>query len=352
MHHSILSDLAAEPSPSADSGPLHGSRAHFGDPAAELVALREGAALLDATDEGCVRIAGPDAADFLQRVLAGDVRALAPGDVRRNLLLSAKGKVRAAFELVRIERDEFLAACAPGAAADLAAALERYHIAEDLVLEDRSAEHAPLLLLGPESARLLRRTIPGAEPPPIGRGLRVEFGGGPLLVVHLARYGTGGFLLDAGPRGAAHLWRALLEAGARPSGRQARELARIAAGEALHGIDLDEQRYPQEARLDDAFSLSKGCYVGQEVVAKLDTYGGLQRALVVLESDSPLSVGDALLDPEGDPSRELGQVASSAPKPGGGWLALAYVRLERGTPGTLLSAGTGRTPARVLAPRR
>ena len=125
VHQSILSDLEGAPDAGARPTLLHGSRADFGDPAAELDALQHGAALLDATDGGCVRIAGPDAADFLQRVLAGDVRALAPGDARPNLLLSSKGKVRASFELLRLAEGEFLALCAPGAGAGLTSILEK-----------------------------------------------------------------------------------------------------------------------------------------------------------------------------------------------------------------------------------
>ncbi len=352
MHHSILSDLVGAQNTASAPVLLHGSRADFGDPAAELEALRQGAALLDATDGGCVRITGPDAADFLQRVLAGDVRALGPGDARPNLLLSAKGKVRASFELLRFGEGEFLALCAPGVGAALAAALEAYHIAEDLELTDRSAEHAPLALLGPRAGEFLTRAFPHLEQPPMGRALRAEVEGARLLVLNRPRFGAPGFLLDAGPEGAARLWRALAGAGARPCGRHARELARIAAGEALHGFDLDDRHYPQEARLEAAFSLSKGCYVGQEVVAKIDTYGGLQRRLAVLESDASLTVGEELFEPGDPPRREVGRVASSVGKPGGGSLALAYVRLEHEAPGSVLVAGTAGGGTRVVEARR
>lgn len=352
LQQSILPALAGESSSAADPVLLHGSRADFGDPDAELHALLHATALLDATDEGCVRIAGPDAADFLQRVLAGEVRSLGPGEVRPNLLLSAKGRVRASFELVRLGEDEFLALCAPEAGAALASAFDAYHIAEDLQLSDRTAGYAPLALLGPGAGESLRRALPHLPLPAAGRALRAEFDGRPLVVVHRPRHGAPGFLLDAGPDGAARLWRSLVAAGARPCGRWAREWARISAREALQGIDLDEQRYPQEARLEGSFSLSKGCYVGQEVVAKLDTYGGLQRRLVVLESDGPLTVGDELHGSESERSREIGRVASSVRRPRGGSLALAYVRLEHEAPGGVLHAGSEAVPVRVVEARR
>lgn len=351
MHRSILLDILPEAETIDGAAELLGSRADFGDPAGELEALSLGCALLDETDLGALRAAGPDATDFLQRVLAGDVRGLAAGEIRRNLLLSAKGKVRGLFELARLSSDELLLLCPPGGAASLRAALDAYLFAEELELLDTSAEHAPLALVGPLAEATFASAFPGLPPPPDGRVARCEQGSVALLVLHRRRHGAPGFLIDGGPAAAAELWRALRAAGARPCGRQAREVHRIAAGAALPGLDVDDSRYPQEARLEDAFSLAKGCYVGQEVVAKIDTYGGLHRRLVVLESESAqLAVGSALFELESGERREIGEVSSSAPRPQGGSLALAYVKLEHEGPGTRLAVGEEGSEARVIRP--
>src|SRR5204862_1300194 len=102
--------------------------------------------------------------------------------------------------------------------------------------------------------------------------------------------GSPGFRLDAGPEGAIELWRSLVAAGARPTGVVVRDVLRVEGGSALFGVDVDESVYPQEARLESAFSLEKGCYIGQEVVAKIDTYGGLNKRLVALRisHDDPI----------------------------------------------------------------
>lgn len=323
----------------------------FGDPAAELAALEQGAGVLDETDLGALRIEGPDALDFLQRLLANDVRGLEPGRVQRNLLLSAKGKVLHTFELARLRAGLLLAYTAPGRSAPLAEDLEAYRFAEDLELAVADAEHAPLALLGPRAAPTLARVLPGVELPAEGRVAQIAWDGRTLLVLRRARYGAPGFLLDAGPAPAAALWRALCDAGAQPVGRLAREARRIAAGETLPAVDVDDTRYPQEARLEDAFSLSKGCYVGQEVVAKIDTYGGLHRRAVVLELDSELSVepGSPLREPGS--GSEIGRVTSAGPVPGGRALALGFVKLEHEAPGTRLSIGDGSRGATVVPPR-
>ena len=325
----------------------------FGDPAAELAALGEDCALLDETDRGAVRCAGADALDFLHRVLANDVKGLAVGEERRNLLLTPKGRVRHLVELVRLAEQEALLLTAPGEGAPLAEALEADHFAEALELADDTARHAPLALLGPRAGERLASLLIGGELPAEGRATTLDHGGRPTLVVHARRHGAPGYLLDAGPDGAEALWRALRDAGARPVGAHARDALRIAAGEALAGVDVDEQSYPQEARLADAFSLSKGCYPGQEVVAKIDTYGGLNRRVVVLELDSagalerdaPLSVQD------GGERKSVGRVTSWAPRPGGGALALGTVKLAHEAPGTRLLVGEDGLEARVVAPR-
>ena len=329
--------------------------ASFGDPAGELEALEHGTALLDESSRGAVRIAGADATDFLHRLLAGDVRGLAVGGAQRNLLLTAKGRVRFLFDLVRVRERELVAFTEPNRAAGLAEALEAYHFAEDVELVDASASSTPLALLGPTARATLQRalrdaTLPDALLTAKSGAALLEHDGAPVLLVHHRRHGVDGFLVDAGPERCAALWNALHEAGARPVGHLARDARRIAAGAALCGVDVDESRTPQEARLEDAFSLAKGCYVGQEVVAKIDTYGGLHRRLVVLDvADGELIESGAELHvPGADDARVIGTVTSSTQLPGGGALAIAFVKLEHEAPGTMLVLEPGARAVRVV----
>ena len=143
------------------------------------------------------------------------------------------------------------------------------------------------------------------------------------------------------------MWEALCSAGATPIGSEAAESLRLENGAAVWGVDVDEQVYPQEAHWEDAFSLSKGCFVGQEVVAKIDTYGGLNRTLVGLKvpGDRILARGTELQDEQ---QRVVGRVTSCgwSPRLQSG-LALGYVKVELQEAGTLLRVSGSEAPQQV-----
>jgi folate-binding protein YgfZ len=143
----------------------------------------------------------------------------------------------------------------------------------------------------------------------------------------------------------------LVEAGARPAGIIARDILRVEAGQAVYGEDIDESVYPQEARLENAFSLTKGCFIGQEVVAKIDTYGGLNKRLVGLKisHDDPIVPGTRLLRTEDGEQRDLGVITS--------WaysfvldtgLALGYVKRRHQKPGTRFQVGESGATAEIV----
>jgi len=337
--------LAARPEAPDCPAPLT-----FGDVPAEYRAGREGCALFDASDRGRVTVGGKDAADFLHRLLANHVKSLPVGGGDRNLLLSPKGKVLFEFELAR-EAERFELSTPPTSAAALREALERFHFAEKLELTDTSAGHAPLELLGPATPDVLARLV-GSRPALVPHAAeRVAWRGGTL---ELRALGRGVVRVDAGPERVLELWDALVSAGARPAGLVARDSLRIEAAQALFGVDVDENVYPQEAGLDDAFALDKGCYVGQEVVAKIDTYGGLNKRLVPLavEHSEPVPRGTKLWRVEDGERRELGLVTS--------WgysfaldtgLVLGFVKRRHQEPGTAFELeGHGR--ATIVAPPR
>ena len=344
FHLAAGARLAARP-----EAPEHAAPLFFGDVPAEYRAGREGAALLDASDRGRVRVSGPDAAEFLHRLLANHVLPLATGGGNLNLLLSPKGKVLFDFTLAR-DAQGFELSTPPGRAAALAAALERYHFSEKLGIDDTSAGHAPLECLGPTARACIARLAGAPIELPAHHWKAVAWGGSTLVVHSLAR---DAWRLDAGPQRARDLWEALRAAGATPAGLVARDSLRVEAGQALSGVDVDENVYPQEAGLDEAFALDKGCYVGQEVVAKIDTYGGLNKRLLTLrvEHSDPVPRGTPLLRTEEGTRRELGLVTS--------WaysfaldtgLVLAYVKRQHQEPGTAFDLGASGAHATIVPP--
>lgn len=324
----------------------------FGDVPGEVRAVQHGAALFDAADRGRVRVVGKDAASFLHRLLANDVHGLGQGAGNRNLLLSPKGKVRFDFDLA-VDEPGFALGAQPGRAAALLAALDMYLFNDDVRLADETAETAPLELAGPRAAAVAEAVL-GAAPPSVPHAFRdLAWGGGGVRATALAVAGGPGLRLDGGPRLAPELWEALRAAGAAPAGVVARDFARIERGVALTGVDVSEDVYPEEAGLMDAFSLTKGCYIGQEVVAKIDTYGGLNKRLLVLRvsHDDPVAAGTRLLLTEGAEERDLGVVTSwgySFTLDGG--LVLAYVKRRHQEPGTAFRLGDSGATATVVAP--
>ncbi|MEX1024579.1 MAG: glycine cleavage T C-terminal barrel domain-containing protein [Planctomycetota bacterium] len=353
LHEAAGARLAALPEAPGSTAPLT-----YGDVPGEYRAGVEGALLLDATTRGSVAVTGGDAADFLHRITANDVRGLAPGTSNLGLLLTPKGKVQQAFEVVRTDAGLELVT-APDAAAEVLAALDSFLFTEDAVLEDRSSTRAPIELVGPEAAAVVRVVL-GEALPDVPHTFRdVAFGGAPCRVLSTPVAGSLGLRLDPGPERVADLWRVLADAGATPGGFFARDSLRIEAGAALFGLDVDANVFPQEARLEAAFSLTKGCYTGQEVVAKIDTYGGVNKRLIVLaiEGDDPVARGTRLMREqggEGGEARDVGLVTS--------WsysfaldrgIALGYAKRKHQAVGTTYRLGAdGPTATSIAFPVR
>jgi folate-binding protein YgfZ len=317
----------------------------YGDVPAEYRAGMEGALLFDETTRGCLRVQGSDATTFLHRLLANDVKGLEPDQGNRNLLLSAKGKTQHEFDLVPLAASEgpgYTLITPPGLAAGLAVALDMYLFSDDVQLVDVSADFAALAISGPTAANILEEALGIVAPDHPYRPLVAEWQGSPITLVALTVAGSPGWRIEADSSVMQALWTALTAGGAQPGGLVARDALRVEAGQGLFGVDLDDTVYPQEARLEDAFSLSKGCYIGQEVVAKIDTYGGLNKCLFGLsvDHDDPVQAGTRLVRDVDGESRDLGVVTS--------WsysfvldtgMVLAYVKRKHQATGTAFRLG-------------
>lgn len=347
--HELHAAAGAQLLPAGEPCPL----LTYGDVPGEYRAAQEHCALFDETDRGLVRVSGEEGVEFLHRLLANDVRALTPGQGNRTLLLTPKGKVRFDVDLACTE-DAVLLSTPPAGASSLVEALDTFLFAEAVEIVDATEEYAPLCLLGPAAAELVAALTGDAPPEEAHAHTRVPWEGHFLTVTSLIACGSRAWRLDAGPQGAPILWTALREAGAQPAGRVVADSLRVEACAALLGEDIDEGIYPQEARLESAFSLDKGCYIGQEVVAKIDTYGGLNKCLTILqvEHEDPVPRGTHLrrLHEASGEWRNVGMVTSWA------WsfamdagLVLAHVKRRNQAPGTRFHLGDSTAEATVLA---
>lgn len=320
----------------------------YGDVPAEATAGRSGALMFDRTTRGLVSVIGTEATDFLHRILANEIKGLEAGGGNRNLLLTGKGKVVHLFELGFLG-EGYLLSTAPGTAPALKEALDNYLFAEDVTLGDETEAYSPIELVGPEALSVLGKVLGDApaERGPEHVGELATFDGSAVRLVPLAVAGHPGWRVEASPEKTPALWEALHGAGATGGGLVAFDSLRADTVTGEVGRDISENVYPQEARLDDAFSLTKGCYIGQEVVAKIDTYGGLNKCLFRLRvsHDDPVAPGTRLMREVKGESRDLGIVttwAYSFEEDGG--VVLGYVKRKHQEPGTeFILEGTGAT---------
>lgn len=324
----------------------------YGDVPAEYKAATEAALVFDDGNRGRVHATGADATDFLHRLLSNHVKRLdpgtpeAPGPGNANLLLTGKGKIVEQFELTPDGSGGYLLFTEPGRSASLISALDMYLFADDVVLTDQSEESVCFTLIGPTAAAVLQAVL-GIEKLTVAAEFATElvpFGGKVLQIIHHAYVGCDGFRIEGGPETALELWDALIAAGAMPGGLAIHDILRVESCTGQFGRDIDDTIYPQEARLENSFSLDKGCYIGQEVVAKIDTYGGLNKRLMVLEvsHDDPIAPGTRLerYDEKREQWRDLGVATSwgySFAQDGG--CILAYVKRRHQDVGTEFRLG-------------
>jgi folate-binding protein YgfZ len=298
--------------------------------AAEYDLLREAVGLADSSARGKLRLTGADAAEFLQGQVTNDVEALAPGAGCYAALLNHKGKVQLDMRILRGD-DWIWIDTEPGHQAPMERTVRTFGIGRDVRAEDATESYAILSLLGP-AARSALEVEPPAEEHAFVNGEH-----GLYVATHLG--------VDViCPAAEAEAVRLAL--GAEPVSDEAAECLRIEAGRPRFGIDFDSDTIPEEAGLNDrAVSFGKGCYVGQETVARLHYKGKPNRHLRGLRLSEPMPTGAELRLGE----RVVGRVGSVAVSPVHGPIALALVRREAG-PGDELAAGDSGATAAVVEP--
>lgn len=326
--------------PAASSRP-----AHFGDPARELGAALDRCALADRSDLDRLTGTGPDLLDLLHRLSTQDLRSLAPGRGAATVLTTPKGRIVERLFVHHLGPRGILLVAGRGGGARTSEHLRRYTFRERIELREVSDTTCQLALIGPLARRAAARAglpVPdgfGATPAPAR--------GGEASVVGEDGFSGEGLSVVAPLDLAAALWRPLLDAvleeGGTPIGDEALEAWRVLRGHPAPGRELTEEHNPLEAGLSDAVSFTKGCYVGQEVVARLRTYDKVSREILALV----LPEGEAA-PPPGSCVRsgglEVGSVTSAVVPPGGRRpVALAYVKKrdvpEDGSGVTVLVSG-------------
>ena len=321
----------------------------YGSVAAEYEALQSRSAMFDRSHRGRLRINGERAAEMVAGLVTNDVAGLVPGQGCYAAALTAKGKIIADVR-VFIEEGSVLVDAPPRAAASWAAMVKKFVNPRIATHHDETAALRDLGIFG-ANARLVVATLTGIQSPVLTAlapyaHVTVDMGGHKVLVMKSPDLGLDGFELLMPESRFAELWERSVEAGATPAGLDAWEIARVEAGRPEWGLDIDDTTIPQEANFDElhAISYTKGCYVGQETVARVHFRGHVNRHLrgILAEGgglDAP-PPGATLHD---DAGLQVGDVRTAVRSPRLGGVALAMVRREVAIGATLVA----RWPAEI-----
>ncbi len=297
--------------------------------------LREECGLVDRSGRGKLLVSGPDGAEYLQGQLTNDVEALAVGDGQYAVLLDRKGHMQADMRVLRPAAEEIWVDTEPEALAAALRHLQMYSIGRDVKVTDVGAERAILSLLGPRSVE-----IAGTAALPEHACETTTVAGVECLVV-----GTrDGVDLIVAAAEAERLRGALVEAGAVEVSPEAAEILRVESGTPRFGAEMGTATMPAEAGIvEQAVSFTKGCYIGQETVARLHYKGKPNRHLRGLRLSAPAAPGAALRLGE----KEVGSLGGAVVSPLLGPIGLAILRREA-EPGAELAVGEDGVTAHVV----
>ena len=313
-------------------------------------AIRDGAAIGSISPRSQIAVAGKDRASFLQGLLTNDIQALAPGTGCYAAWLTPQGRMLSDMHVLESGGMILLDVPAETAAATLER-LEQFLFSEDVQIGSLAEALTGVWVHGARAAATLEGTLSGS------RGLaewadyqhaQLEYQGEPVSVARIDQLGVPGFCVYADRAREPRLVSALEASGAVVVGREALEAARIEAGYPVFGVDMTETTIPLEAGIESrAISLTKGCYVGQEIIIRVLHRGGgrVAKRLVGLRidaaSDFVVGARRAVPQPLFSGDREIGEVTSVAQSPRSGTIALGYVHRDFTAAGTAIQVAAG-----------
>jgi len=313
----------------------------YGEVANEYEALRSGAVAIDRSHRGRLRFFGEKAAEALTGLVTNDVVSMQPGHGQYGAALTAKGRIVADLRIFA-SAGSYLVDTSARAWPGWLAMVKKYVNPRVSGFRDESHAVRDIGVFGPQ-ARGVVSAVTGISDEALAAlapyaHVTATIAGAAVMLARSPELGTEGYDLFVPFEIVGPVWSAVIGAGATPAGLGAWEIARVEAGRPEWGIDIDESTIPQEANFDDldAISYTKGCYIGQEVVARVHFRGHVNRQLRGIRAagaDAPPS-GAQLAD---DAGNHVGDVRSSVSSPRLGGIALGMVRREV-APGATLTA--------------
>lgn len=281
---------------------------------------------------------GDDALDLLHRLSTQDLASLAPGEGAATILTTDKGRILDSIVAQRYP-DHLLLQISPGNQNRVLEWFDKYTILEDSSASDTTFHHGQLLFFGPNAAEAIAQSAPVASDLALFHHAQTNMAGVPVSLSRVEAPAGNGFHILMKPGHLEAVRQTLVDTGALPINQDTFEVLRIEAGQPGFGSELDDRFNPHEVGLGDHISYTKGCYIGQEVIARLDTYDKVQRhlrGLIVSAGDPATAESKLLVD-----GKVIGLVTSTALSPTFGTIALAFVRKAFSAAGTRITTDTG-----------
>jgi len=317
----------------------------YGDATAEYRAVRETAGIFDLSFRSRICLLGGDRQKFLNGQVTNNIKDLKQGEGCYAAVINAKGKMQSDVRVFCLA-EEILLDFEPGLTQLVTGRLEKYVIADDVQIIDVAAHYGLLSVQGPQAAGLMAALNLGITTPatPFAYTKICNTTLGEIYIANVPRLGIAGFDLYVPGPGMESALELLIKnaptVGGRLCGWNAFEMLRIEQGIPRFGADMDDTNLPPEVGLDrTAVSYTKGCYIGQEVIARIRTYGQVAKKLCKLQilNADPLPAKGAKLFFN---DREAGYMTSATRLPSLIVSGLGYVRREANQVGTELSIGT------------
>ena len=318
-------------------------------PSSDYSAVRDGGAgLIDLSARGRVLVSGTEAVMFLNGLITNDMKTLEVNSWMSAAFPNVQGRLLAAVRVIHRE-DGFLIDTEAATREQVVKLLERFTLAGDFRLADLSQNTALLSIQGAKASETIVATFgQTAVIPDRGAVTSVDWRGESITVIRATHTAEDGFDLFVDTTAADKLSHSLVNAGATPVNDETIDVLRIEAGIARYGVDIDETNVVTETNLDDAVSFTKGCYVGQEIIARIKYRGHVAKKLAGLIFDREVNVENGAKIVSAD-DKEIGRVTSATLSPKlNRTIALGYVKYDYLEPGTSVrvdSAGAKLTAA-------
>lgn len=317
--------------------------ASYGDSAAEYSLVRDtgGAGLIDLSSRARIEVSGAEAVQFLNGLVTNDMKTLADGAWMLAAFPTPQGRLISSTRVLR-RNDSFLFDTEAVSRASLFKTLERFTLAGDFRVADRTEDLAHLSIQGASGTEVISQAL-GHEAASVERGrvMTTRWKDATLSIIRATHTAEDGFDLFVDAAQAAPLWDTLVNAGARPVGFDALEILRIEAGLPRYGVDMDETNIVTEAGLDDAVSYTKGCYTGQEIIARIHWRGHVAKKLagLLFNEEAEVEREAKIMTADG---KEIGRITSKTFSPRlKRTIALGYVKYDYLAPGTQVRVSVG-----------